>query len=126
MNLTVILDESIPPQIGDYLRAKRPAWDVRHVRDIGLRGASDQIIFEWARENSAIVFTFDEDFADTRMYPTGSHSGVIRLRVWPTIIEQIEEALGRPLNAVPDESLSRSLIIIDNLKIRIRRVAQHG
>ena len=96
------------------------------MRDIGLRGASDQIIFEWARENSAIVFTFDEDFADTRMYPTGSHDGVIRLRVWPTTIEQIEEALDRLLNAVPDESLSRSLIIIDNLKIRIRRVAQHG
>jgi len=95
------------------------------VRDRGLRGASDQIIFEWARERSAII-TFDEDFADTRMYPTGSHAGVIRLRVWPTTIEQIEEALDRLLNAVPDESLSRSLIIIDKLKIRIRRVAQHG
>jgi predicted nuclease of predicted toxin-antitoxin system len=126
LNLRVILDENIPPQIADHLRAKRPAWDVRHVRDIGLRGASDQIIFEWAREHSAIVITFDEDFADTRMYPTGSHAGVIRLRVWPTTIEQIEEALDRLLNAVPDESLSRSLIIIDNLKIRIRRVAQHG
>ena len=95
------------------------------MRDRGLRGASDQIIFEWAREHSAII-TFDEDFADTRMYPTGSHAGVIRLRVWPTTIEQIEEALDRLLNAVPDESLSRSLIIIDKLKIRIRRVAQHG
>jgi len=95
------------------------------VRDRGLSGASDQIIFEWAREHSAII-TFDEDFADTRMYPTGSHAGVIRLRVWPTTIEQIEEALDRLLNAVPDESLSRSLIIIDKLKIRIRRVAQHG
>jgi predicted nuclease of predicted toxin-antitoxin system len=126
LNLRVVLDENIPPQIADHLRAKRPAWDVRHVRDIGLRGASDQIIFEWAREHSAIVITFDEDFADTRMYPTGSHAGVIRLRVWPTTIEQIEEALDRLLNAVPDESLSRSLIIIDNLKIRIRRVAQHG
>ncbi len=126
MNLTVILDENIPPQIADDLRSKPPAWDVRHVRDVGLRGASDQIIFEWAREHGAIVITFDEDFADTRMYPTGSHSGVIRLRVWPTTIEQIKEALDRLLSTVPDEALSRSLIIIDNLKIRIRRVAQHG
>ena len=126
MNLTVILDENIPPQIADYLRSKRPTWDVRHVCGIGLRGASDQIIFAWAREHSAIVITFDEDFADTRMYPTGSHAGVIRLRVWPTTIEQLEEALDRLLNVVLDESLSRSLIIIDNLKIRIRRVAQHG
>jgi hypothetical protein len=60
------------------------------------------------------------------MFPTGSHSGVIRLRIWPTTIEQIEDALDRPLNSVAEEALPRSLIIIDNLKIRIRRAAQHG
>jgi predicted nuclease of predicted toxin-antitoxin system len=69
LNLAVILDENIPPHIADYLRSKRPAWDVRHVRDVELRGASDQVIVEWAREHSAIVITFDEDFADTRMTP---------------------------------------------------------
>jgi predicted nuclease of predicted toxin-antitoxin system len=50
-------------------------------------------IFEWAQEKGAIILTFDEDFADARMYPVGSHAGVIRLRVWPTTIEQVEYAL---------------------------------
>jgi hypothetical protein len=72
------------------------------------------------------VVTFDEDFADTRMYPTGTHAGVIRLRVWPTTIERTEEALGRLLNTVEESNLAGSLIIIDQRGIRVRKGARHG
>ena len=116
----------MPPAISGYLRLQRPGWTVRHVRDIWLSGATDQAIFDWAQQNAAIVITFDEDFADTRMYPVGSHAGVIRLRVWPTTVESSEAALGRLLATTPDDVLPGSLIIIDNLRIRIRRSAQHG
>ena len=126
MILAVILDQNVPPQVGDFLRSKRPDWSVRHVRDVGLNGAADEVIFKWARENHAIVVTFDEDFADTRMYPVGSHAGVIRLRVWPTTIERTEEGLGRLLETVEDEALPGSLIVIDDVSIRIRRAARHG
>ena len=126
MKLAVILDENISPQLCDYIRMRRPFWDVRHVQDVALSGASDQVIFEWAQHNRAIVITFDEDFADTRMYPAGTHAGVIRLRVWPTTIEQTEAALDRLLSFVQDESLVGSLVIIDEQRIRIRRGARHG
>ncbi len=126
MSLSVVLDQNVPPAISGYLRLQRPDWTVRHVRDVGPSGATDQVIFEWAQRNAAIVITFDEDFADTRMYPVGSHAGVIRLRVWPTTVESSEAALGRLLATTPDDVLPGSLIIIDNLRIRIRRAAQHG
>jgi predicted nuclease of predicted toxin-antitoxin system len=126
LSLSVVLDQNIPPVLINYLRLQRPTWTVRHVRDIGLSGASDRVIFEWAQREGAIVITFDEDFADTRMYPIGSHAGVIRLRVWPTTIEAAEAALGRLLSATDDAILPGSLVIIDNLKIRIRRAARHG
>ncbi len=74
----------------------------------------------------AIVVTFDEDFADTRMFPIGSHAGVVRLRVWPTTVEQAVAALARLLEVVPDDQLPNSLIIIDNHRIRVRQAAQHG
>jgi len=51
-----------------------------HVSDVGLNGALDEVIFRWAQAQPAIVLTFDGDFADARMYPIGSHAGVIRLR----------------------------------------------
>jgi hypothetical protein len=47
----------------------------------------------------------DEDFADARMCPAGSHAGVVRLRVWPTRIEETETALRRLLEPVADKDL---------------------
>jgi predicted nuclease of predicted toxin-antitoxin system len=126
LSLSILLDQNIPIAVGDYLRTERPQWTVRHVRDIGLSGASDAAIFQRAQQDGAIVITFDEDFADTRMYPIGGHAGVIRLRVWPTTVEVTEAALGRLLATTQDEALPGSLIIIDNAKIRIRRTARHG
>jgi predicted nuclease of predicted toxin-antitoxin system len=57
---------------------------VHHVNELGFQGKPDQFLYKWAQENIAIVITYDEDFADSRMYPLGMHHGVIRLRVWPT------------------------------------------
>jgi len=58
---------------------------------------------------------------DARFYPLGSHAGVIRLRVWPTTTEKTIEALDRLLLHLPSEEWPRSLIIIDNQRIRVRR-----
>lgn len=84
------------------------------------------MVFQRAQTEGAIVVTFDEDFADTRMYPVGSHAGVIRLRVWPTTVEQTERALGRLLESVEDRDLLGSLVIVDDQRIRVRKDAQHG
>jgi predicted nuclease of predicted toxin-antitoxin system len=126
LSLAVILDQNVPPQVGDHLRARRPAWTVWHVLEVGLAGATDQAIFVWAQQRDAVIVTFDEDFADARMYPLGRHAGVIRLRVWPTTIEQATAALDRLLDTVPEHDMRGSLVIIDDLRIRVQRAAQRG
>jgi hypothetical protein len=51
----------------------------------------------------------------------GSHAGIIRLRVWPTTIEETQDALERLLAEVPDAELAGALVIIDRDAIRVRR-----
>ena len=68
MRLTLLLDQNVPEQVGNFLGWKRPDWLLLHVNEIGLRGAPDEVIFQRAQTEGAIVVTFDEDFADTRMY----------------------------------------------------------
>jgi predicted nuclease of predicted toxin-antitoxin system len=121
LKLTLLLDQNVPRQVGEFLRRRRPEWRVFHAGEVGLSGAPDERVFQWAQQERAIVITFDEDFADARTYPLGSHAGVIRLRVWPTTIEQTQEALERLLTTVPDEDLPGSLVIIDRERIRVRR-----
>jgi predicted nuclease of predicted toxin-antitoxin system len=67
LSLFVLLDQNVPPPIADYIRSRRPEWAVRHTRNIGFSGASDEAIFRWAQDHRKIVITFDEDFADARM-----------------------------------------------------------
>ena len=126
MTLRILFDQNIPPVVCEFVRKRKPHWEVRHVNDVGLQGATDDTIFQWAQSDLSIIITFDEDFADARMYPSGSHAGVVRLRVWPTTIENTETALARLFDSVADEDLHGSLVIIDEAKIRVRRSARHG
>lgn len=102
----------------------RPGWTVEHASGVGLQGRSDREVFEWAQQRQAIVVTFDEDFADRRLFPVGEHCGVVRLRVWPTTVEETEQVLERLLASIPDEDMLGALIIIDSNRIRIRRRAK--
>ncbi len=97
-----------------------------HVSEVGLWGASDSAILTWAQPDGWIIITFDEDFADARMFPVGSHAGVFRLSVWPTTVEQAERALERLFREVAETEIAGSLIIIDEQRIRVRRSARHG
>jgi predicted nuclease of predicted toxin-antitoxin system len=120
--LHILLDQNVPYAVATWLHDQQPAWTIRHVKDLGFEGQSDEFLYRWAQEKEAIVITFDEDFADTRLYPLGRHRGVIRLRVWPTTIEQTIAALDRLLRQLPPQEWVGSLIIIDNQKIRVRRL----
>jgi len=79
-------------------------------------------LYLWAQKKSAIIVTYDEDFADSRFYPLGHHHGIIRLRVWPTTIEQTQNAIERLITDLPPTRWHGCLIIIDNNKIRVRKV----
>jgi predicted nuclease of predicted toxin-antitoxin system len=92
--------------------AANAGWYIRHVYDLDLAGANDATLFQKAQQLRAVVITFDEDFADARMYPARTHAGVIRLRLWPTTSEEVESALGRLLESTSDEWISGSLIVL--------------
>jgi len=121
LSTNLLLDQNIPLDIAIWMRERCATWNISHVKEVGLSGRSDPEIFRWAQTNGAIVVTYDEDFADTRSFPLGSHHGIIRLRVWPTTIEATKAAIERLLNQVPVQDWAGSLIIIDREKIRLRK-----
>ena len=120
--LVILLDQNVPLVVAGWLRNQRPRWRIQHVNELGFRGRSDEFLYRWAQEHGAIIVTYDEDFADARMYPLGHHRGIVRLRVWPTTIEQTQEALTRLLADLPASDWRNNLIIIDNQKIRVRKL----
>ncbi|MFA5074451.1 MAG: DUF5615 family PIN-like protein [Nitrospirota bacterium] len=124
--LKILLDQNIPVAVAKWLRDSKPGWIIRHVNEVDLAGKPDERIFEWAQADGSIVITYDEDFADVRMFSLGRHHGVIRLRVWPTTIEKTIEALDRLFKQVPSHEFTDSLVVIDDNKIRIRKSRQQS
>ena len=120
VSLAVLLDQNVPRAIASWLRSLRPGWRVFHATDVGLEGRSDPEVFAWAQAHQSIIVTFDEDFADQRSFPVGMHFGVIRLRVWPTTIEETQRALDRLLGEVEEAELRGALVIVGETRIRIR------
>ena len=120
--LALLLDQNVPLVATEWLRNQRPHWKIQHVNELDFKGRPDDFLYRWAQKNDAIIVTYDEDFADARMYPLGRHHGIIRLRVWPTTVEQTQDALSRLLADLPASKWRDSLIIIDNEKIRVRKL----
>ena len=118
----ILLDQNVPQALSEWLEEKLPDWEIQHVNELGFQGKNDEFLFLWAQENGAIIVTYDEDFADSRFYPLGHHHGIVRLRVWPTTIEQTQKAMQRLIADLSPSKWRNCLIIIDNKKIRVRKL----
>jgi predicted nuclease of predicted toxin-antitoxin system len=118
--LRVLLDQNIPREMVALLQQLRPGWQVLHTSDVSLQGESDFAIFEWAQSYGYVIVTFDADFSDRRGLAAGQHQGIIRLRVWPTTVEEAGKALERLLESVNDQELAGALVIVGQHHIRVR------
>jgi predicted nuclease of predicted toxin-antitoxin system len=120
-DLTVLLDENIADDLADWLAARKPEWTVFAAVRVGLAGRPDDEIFVWAQNHGAVIVSYDEDFSDQRLFPIGTHAGVIRLRVRPTTRELTRAAIDRVLVSVQDGDLVGALVIVDANGVRVRR-----
>lgn len=82
-----LIDESLPRAVTRALVAA--GHDVADVRDVGLRGASDDAIAARARETSSIVVSGDLDFSNALRFPPGTHPGIV--------VARLPDAIPRPI-----------------------------
>lgn len=76
--MSLLLDENLSPRLLQRLASLFPG--LIHVRDIGLKQASDEMIWDWAKRNSYTIVTTDGDFA-----ALSGHRG------WPPKVIHLEE-----------------------------------
>jgi predicted nuclease of predicted toxin-antitoxin system len=72
-----LVDASLPRSATVLLREL--GHEAIDVRDIGLGGATDDVIAEHARRSQQAFVTRDFDFADIRNYPPADYAGIIVL-----------------------------------------------
>jgi predicted nuclease of predicted toxin-antitoxin system len=112
-----VVDESLPRAVTRGLLAA--GHDVVDVRDIGLRGATDDAIAAHARATSGIVVSGDLDFSNALRFPPGSHPGIVVARLpdvlspddMASLIVTAIDALGADLNG--------AIVIVEPTRTRV-------
>ncbi len=77
----------MPRSTGKIL--KEQGYDVKDIRDYGLRGTADEEIYEFAQKEKAVILTGDRDFGNILRFPLGDHFGIV-VAHFPNEMQTIE------------------------------------
>jgi predicted nuclease of predicted toxin-antitoxin system len=88
--MKLLLDENISHRLAPLLQSNFP--DSAHVTSVGLAGATDRSIFNYAIENGFTLVTKDDDFVALVAATNFAHS-IILIRLGNVSSQQIEQAL---------------------------------
>lgn len=73
-----LVDNQLPQALAGYLVSR--GHQARHVHDLGMDEADDQVIWKYAAENGCVIVTKDEDFF-TLSLQTGTKNQVVWVRL---------------------------------------------
>jgi predicted nuclease of predicted toxin-antitoxin system len=117
--LSFLIDEDLPRSLAGALRGH--GFDAVDVRDVGLRAASDTLVFNRAVGEQRVLLSGDLGFGNIRRFPLGSHSGIGVVR-YPneaspqTVIAAVIDAVDN----VDEARLRGALMIIEPGRVRVR------
>ncbi len=118
--LKFLIDEDLPRSTAEALRLK--GYNALDVRDCGLRGKSDEEVFEFSQKEKAILLTGDLDFGNIHHFPVGSYTGIV-IAHFPNDIStsRLNEQIIKAFNKLTEKDFKGNLIILEPGKIRVRK-----
>jgi len=84
---------------------------------IMVKNILDREVFDWAQCTAGGHHYIRRRLRRPAVLSSRRHHGAVRLRVWPTTIEETQDALERLLS---DRELLGSLVIVGRTRIRVR------
>ena len=90
--MKLLLDENLSPRLVNRLGLLFPG--LTHVRDVGLKQASDRDVWQWAKDNDFGIITSDADFVDLA-HRLGPPPKVIHIEECDFPLRIIEDLLRR-------------------------------
>ena len=112
-------DENIPRTVVDLLVEK--GHDVETVADEELVGETDLRVAAAAAREGRMVVTADRGFGDVRLYPPGSHPGILVVHARELRQSVILMLLATFLLEHHVEDFARCNVVIEPGSVRVRR-----
>ena len=117
--LKIKLDENLPVTLAARLTAR--GFDADTVRDEGLEGRTDEIVWQAAQQERRFLVTQDLDFSDTRKFRPGTHFGILLVRLPDSEQWRVSDYVDGWLTDRDAESWTGCVVVATPNKVRIIR-----
>jgi len=117
--MQIKVDEDLPRRVVALLREN--GYQADTVVEQGMAGWPDAEIWRKIQAEGRFLLTADKGFADIRVYPPGTHSGVMLLRPDQDGIRPTVELLGKVLQSYDLTALAGTITVVMPRGVRIRR-----
>ena len=121
MNLEIMnvkIDEDLPKNLAIILQER--GYTVDTVFQQGMSGWKDPDLWETIQEEQRFLITADKGFGDIRVYPPGTHSGILLLRPDRDGIKPVTKLLESVLEKYDLSIFSGSITVATPRGIRVR------
>jgi len=113
------VDENLPNEVAAPLIDA--GHDAQSVPGEQLSGHADLDVANACRTEGRTLITLDLDFADIRTYAPADYPGIVVLRLSRLDRDRVMAVILRLLPALNQEQLTKSLWIVDESTVRIRK-----
>lgn len=110
----------LSPKTATYLNSL--GYDAVHLFTLGKARATDEEIIELAKEQDRIILSTDLDFGTILACSKAVIPGIILFRIEYATVEKINIFLKKILNMVKLEDLRNSIVVVDDVRIRLRKL----
>jgi predicted nuclease of predicted toxin-antitoxin system len=119
MPIRLKVDENLPREIAELLNVH--GCDAVTVRDQGWTGMLDADLWRRVQNEGRWLVTADKEFADVRLYPPGTHAGVILLRSNEEGLEDYLRLAATAVNRLALDEIGGAVVVVTGRGVRIRR-----
>ena len=113
-----LVDMALSPALAQWLRSQ--GHDAVHAAQLGLARAPDIDIIAHAKSDSRLILTADLDYPRILALSAADGPAVILFRGGDWKEGQAMNRLSAALDIIPADQLSRSIVVIEKLRIRRR------
>lgn len=119
MPLRVKVDEDLPAAVAAMFR--RAGHETTTVVEEGLRGAKDKCVWQAVEGEERFLVAADKGFANARVHPPGTHSGILLLRPEDDGIGPLIRLIQLVLETGGVERLRGSVSVATPRGVRVRK-----
>jgi len=114
-----LLDHCVWKETENVLR--KAGFDCVTLKELKQSEAANGKVIAIAKSRRAVLITRDRDFSNLTLYPLGTHSGIIFLRITPDSMDRVHSVLLAALKAIAPAQLRGNLLIITSTTYRLHK-----